>query len=59
VEVSRALGKETIAEFVTDEATIEVLRSLGVDYAQGYHIGEPEPIGDVLSGAPEVESEAA
>jgi diguanylate cyclase (GGDEF)-like protein/PAS domain S-box-containing protein len=59
VEVSRALGKETIAEFVTDEATIEVLRSLGVDYAQGYHIGEPEPIEDVLGRLSEADAEAA
>lgn len=59
VEVARALGKETIAEFVTDEATIEVLRALGVDYAQGYHIGEPQAIEDLLGQAGDAEAEAA
>ncbi|MFN0094933.1 MAG: putative bifunctional diguanylate cyclase/phosphodiesterase [Dehalococcoidia bacterium] len=48
VELARGLGKETIAEFVGDEATVEVLRDLGVDYAQGYHIGEPVPLDRVL-----------
>jgi len=44
VEVARGLGKQTIAEFVEDEATVELLRELGVDYAQGFHIGRPGPM---------------
>ena len=40
VELAHALNKETIAEFVGDQETVEVLREIGVDYAQGYHIGE-------------------
>ncbi len=40
-EVARGLGKKTIAEFVEDEQTLELLRAYGVDYAQGYHIGAP------------------
>jgi diguanylate cyclase len=44
VEVSQALGKSTIAEFVEDQATVDWLRQLGVDYAQGYYIGKPKPI---------------
>jgi EAL domain-containing protein (putative c-di-GMP-specific phosphodiesterase class I) len=35
------MGKKTVAEFVEDEATLKKLRELGVDYAQGYHIGRP------------------
>ena len=38
------MGKQTIAEFVADEETSELLRSQGVDYAQGFHIGRPAPI---------------
>lgn len=34
-------GKQTIAEYVTDEPTLELLRSYGVDHAQGFHIGWP------------------
>ncbi len=44
VDLARAMGKETIAEFVEDAATISVLEGLGVDYVQGYAIGGPEPI---------------
>lgn len=41
VELATGLGKLTIAEFVEDEATMCLLRDLGVDYAQGYHVGRP------------------
>jgi EAL domain-containing protein (putative c-di-GMP-specific phosphodiesterase class I) len=32
---------KTVAEFVEDEATAEMLAALGVDYAQGYFYGRP------------------
>ena len=41
VDIARGLGKETVAEFVEDEATLELLGTLGVDRAQGYHVGRP------------------
>ncbi|MFZ5815947.1 MAG: bifunctional diguanylate cyclase/phosphodiesterase [Bacillota bacterium] len=44
VQVARALGRKTIAESVEDGETLELLRQLGVDYAQGYHIGRPVPV---------------
>jgi EAL domain-containing protein (putative c-di-GMP-specific phosphodiesterase class I) len=44
VELARALDAETIAEWVEDDVTIEVLRSLGVDFAQGFAIGRPRPV---------------
>jgi len=46
VDVAHGLWIQTVAEFVENEATIRVLRELGVDYAQGYFIGKPAP--DVL-----------
>jgi EAL domain-containing protein (putative c-di-GMP-specific phosphodiesterase class I) len=49
VGVARALGHETIAEFVEDEPTLELLRRLGVDYAQGYHVGVPVPAGNLAA----------
>jgi diguanylate cyclase (GGDEF)-like protein/PAS domain S-box-containing protein len=49
VEVARALGKETIAEFVADEETMQLIRELGVDYAQGYHVGHPGEVREVLA----------
>jgi diguanylate cyclase (GGDEF)-like protein/PAS domain S-box-containing protein len=42
VGIARGLGKQTIAEFVADAEILEVVTALGVDHAQGYHIGRPE-----------------
>jgi len=39
----KGYGKQTVAEFVEDEATLNILREIGVDYAQGYLIGRPSP----------------
>lgn len=41
VEIARGLGKQTIAEFVEEQSTVELLRELGVDMAQGFHLGKP------------------
>ena len=49
--VARDLGTETVAEFVTDDATRELVRSYGVHYAQGYGIGRPRPVTATWPGA--------
>jgi EAL domain-containing protein (putative c-di-GMP-specific phosphodiesterase class I) len=41
--VVRGMGRRTIAEFVGDETTMSMLRSYGVDYAQGFEVGRPSP----------------
>jgi EAL domain-containing protein (putative c-di-GMP-specific phosphodiesterase class I) len=41
--VVRGMGGQTIAEFVGDETTFGMLRSYGVDYAQGFAVGRPQP----------------
>jgi PAS domain S-box-containing protein len=43
VGLARSFDLETVAEGVEDERTLETLRRLGVDLAQGYLIGRPEP----------------
>jgi EAL domain-containing protein (putative c-di-GMP-specific phosphodiesterase class I) len=43
VALAGGLGMTTIAEFVGNEPTVDVLRELGVDCGQGYHLGEPAP----------------
>jgi PAS domain S-box-containing protein len=48
VQVCRAYGVRTLAEFVQDEATLELLRDFGVDMAQGYLIGRPQPVHSVV-----------
>jgi diguanylate cyclase (GGDEF)-like protein/PAS domain S-box-containing protein len=45
VQIARGLGKQTIAEFVEEASTMEMLRELGVDMAQGFHVGRPVAIG--------------
>ena len=51
VEIARGMGKETIAEFVTDDESVAVLRELGVDWGQGFHLGEPAPLESQLHAA--------
>jgi diguanylate cyclase (GGDEF)-like protein/PAS domain S-box-containing protein len=41
VQIAREMGKQTIAECASDRETVEVLTELGVDYAQGFHLGRP------------------
>jgi EAL domain-containing protein (putative c-di-GMP-specific phosphodiesterase class I) len=41
VALARGMGSCTIAEFVGDEPTRALLAELGVDYAQGFHVGRP------------------
>jgi diguanylate cyclase (GGDEF)-like protein/PAS domain S-box-containing protein len=53
VRIARGLGKRTIAEFVGDEPTVEILRRFGVDFAQGYHVGRPAPIPETWKSAPQ------
>jgi len=51
VTIARGMGKRTVAEFVTDQQTSDLLLASGVDYAQGFHIGRPAPIEQILGGA--------
>ena len=44
IEMAVGLGKATIGVCVENQPTLELLRQLGVDYAQGYHLGQPTPV---------------
>jgi diguanylate cyclase (GGDEF)-like protein len=48
VQIARGLGKETIAEYVQDDATAEMLREYGVDMAQGFHLGRPVDLAEAF-----------
>jgi len=48
VQMSKGLGTHTIAEFVGDGETVQVLKEHGVDYAQGYYLGRPQPVSAAL-----------
>ena len=41
VQLAGGMGRETIAEFVADAATLQMVADHGVDYAQGYAVGPP------------------
>ena len=49
VDVCHGLGIKTIAEFVSDQETVDLLRELGVDFAQGYFIGKPHAVAELRS----------
>jgi PAS domain S-box-containing protein len=44
VHLARSFGQSTVAEGVEDIETLQRLRELGVDYAQGYYFGRPEVV---------------
>ena len=48
VRVARGLNMLTVAEYVDREALVETLTQLGVDRAQGYHLGRPRPLAELL-----------
>ena len=44
IGIAREFGLQTIAEGVEDQGTLERLRAMDVDLAQGYHLGRPAPV---------------
>ena len=47
-EMVKFLGMKTVAEYVETDEILEVLKDIGVDYAQGYGIEKPVPLNQVL-----------
>jgi len=47
-QLSHELGMKTVAEFVEDEAIENILKELGIDFAQGYGVGAPQHANDWL-----------
>lgn len=48
-DVGRTMGKQTIAEFVENDAIVAKLKEIGVDFAQGYGIGKPRPLNEFFN----------
>jgi EAL domain-containing protein (putative c-di-GMP-specific phosphodiesterase class I) len=53
-QIGHAMGLKTIAEFAENDAIIQVLEELGVDYAQGYGVHVPCPLDNILGIPPAV-----
>ncbi len=51
-QIGHTMGIKTIAEYVEDEATLDAVRNVGVDYAQGFIIAKPIPIEIALYNEP-------
>lgn len=47
-QVSHIMGLKTIAEYVDNNETLERLKDIGIDYAQGYGIQKPFPVKQIL-----------
>jgi EAL domain-containing protein (putative c-di-GMP-specific phosphodiesterase class I) len=43
------MGLKTVAEFVENDALAQRLSEMDIDYLQGYAIGKPMPIADILA----------
>jgi diguanylate cyclase (GGDEF)-like protein/PAS domain S-box-containing protein len=56
VDIARGLGKRTIAEFVEDAETLELLRGMGVDFAQGFYVAKPAPLPLLQAALPHLEN---
>ena len=48
VSLAHGLGHEVIAVFVGDDETVTLLKSYGVDFIQGFHVGRPVPSSELL-----------
>ena len=49
-QIGHVMGIETVCEFVEHEGIVNVLRDIGVDYAQGYYIGKPVRLDELHVG---------
>jgi diguanylate cyclase (GGDEF)-like protein/PAS domain S-box-containing protein len=47
-EVATALDKKTVAEFVENEQSLNMLREIGVTYAQGFYFSKPKPVEELF-----------
>lgn len=46
--LGHVIGLKTIAEFVESDEIVQTLHALGVDFAQGFHFGRPQPLEQTL-----------
>jgi diguanylate cyclase (GGDEF)-like protein len=49
VDIARGLGLSVVAEWVERSTQVDALARLGVRVAQGFHLGRPEPLSDLLA----------
>ncbi len=53
IDLARNFSMETVAEWVTDEATAKLVEQAGITYMQGFYLGEPKLV-DFEQRAPQI-----
>ncbi len=55
-KIANVINAHTVAEYVENDSILECVRGAGIDFAQGYRIGKPLPLADILDqfGSPAV-----
>jgi EAL domain-containing protein (putative c-di-GMP-specific phosphodiesterase class I) len=51
IDLGTSIGRTIVAEGVEDEQTLQLLRRLGCNLAQGYHFARPMPLPRLLDWA--------
>lgn len=59
IQMARDLGMVSVAEWVSDQETAELVADMGADYIQGFHYGAPMSINDALGYAKRAETQPA
>lgn len=49
--IAQIMGVQTIAEYVENDQIIDRLQTIGVDFVQGYGIGRPQPLEQLLDAS--------
>ena len=47
-ELSSSFGMETVAEWVTDQPTSDIVCDMGITYLQGFHYGMPMEVEEAV-----------
>jgi EAL domain-containing protein (putative c-di-GMP-specific phosphodiesterase class I) len=47
-QIGKTMGLSVVAEYVGDQETVELLQKTGIDYLQGFFIGKPIPLEEIL-----------
>jgi EAL domain-containing protein (putative c-di-GMP-specific phosphodiesterase class I) len=48
VEIARVMGIQTVAEYVENEQILDTIRDIGIDWGQGYFLGKPVRLKELL-----------
>jgi len=51
-QIGTTMHKQTVAEFVEDAEILACLEEIGVNFVQGYHLGYPQPLENLLRRPP-------